>query len=206
MSTVSETSDGQLMELLRRKEPMTVSQLADSTGVTATAVRQRLNRLMGQDLVIRHAERSGRGRPTHRYGLSEKARALVGTNFADLAKILWQEIRAVKDPAVRNGLLQRVAVSLAAKYGDRVEGRSPKERMLSISKMFEGRDMSFSVEQNERGLPVLRAHDCPYPELAESDRAICEVEQMVMRMLIHHNVALSQCRLDGDLCCQFETV
>jgi len=206
MSTVTETSDGQLMDLLRRQGSMTVSQLAELTGVTATAVRQRLNRLMGQDLVTRHAERSGRGRPTHRYGLSDKALQLVGTNFAELAKVLWQEVRAIQDPSVRKGLLQRVAVSLVERYGDQVEGDSPKERMLSIAKAFEGRNMSFTVEQNENGLPVLRAHDCPYPELAESDRAICEVEQMVMGMLIDHDVELSQCRLDGDTCCQFETV
>ncbi len=205
MSTVTETSDGQLMDLLRRTGSKTVSQLAGLTGVTATAVRQRLNRLMGQDLVTRQAERAGRGRPTHRYGLSDKARQMVGTNFADLARVLWQEVRAIKDPLVRDGLLQRIATGLAEKFGDQIEGDSPKDRMIAIAKVYEGRDMPFSVEENEKGLPVLRVHDCPYPDLAENDRAICEVEQMVMSMLIDHRVELSQCRLDGSTCCQFET-
>lgn len=204
MSTVTETSDGQLMDLLRRGGPMTVSQLADATGVTATAVRQRLNRLMGQDMLTRHSERSGRGRPTHRYGLSDRARRMAGTNFADLAKVLWQEIRAVEDPSVRKGLLQRIAIGLAASYQGQVEGDTTAERMASISKLFAIRDIPFSVEQDGKGLPVLQAHDCPYPELAEGDRGVCELEQMVMSILLEQDIELSQCRLDGATCCQFE--
>ncbi len=184
---------------------MTVSQLADATGVTATAVRQRLNRLMGQEMLVRHSERSGRGRPTHRYGLSDRARRLAGTNFADLAKVLWEEIRSIEDPSVKKGLLQRIATGLASSYLGQVEGDTPAERMASISKLFADRDIPFSVEQSQKGLPVLQAHDCPYPELAESDRGICELEQMVMTMLMEQDIELSHCRLDGATCCQFET-
>ena len=98
MSTPTETSDGQLLELLRTKGAMSISEVATATEVTATAVRQRLTRLIGQGMVARDVTRSGRGRPSHRYSLTDKARRQVGTNFADLAIVLWNELRRSPTP------------------------------------------------------------------------------------------------------------
>src|SRR5438552_10571058 len=109
MATLSETSDQALLELLRRRGPMTIAELTSAIGVTANAVRQRLARLTGQGLVSRTVARIGnpsdqegakpqRGRPNHRYGLTEKARRQVGDNFADLAVILWRALPSVQHP------------------------------------------------------------------------------------------------------------
>ena len=80
MSSVAETSDAQILDLLRRSGSLAVSELILETGVTATAVRQRLSRLLLQGLVERQAERGGRGRPSHRYALTEKAKRQGGSN------------------------------------------------------------------------------------------------------------------------------
>ena len=93
---------------------MSVTEVAGATRVTATAVRQRLTRLMGlglveRELAIADGGRAGRGRPCHRYSLTEKARRQAGNNFPDLAIVLWHEIRGVKDQEIRRGLLERIA-------------------------------------------------------------------------------------------------
>lgn len=204
LPTLSETSDSTTLDLLRRNGPMSVSQLADKTEVTATAVRQRLLRLMAQDLVQRTTHRSGRGRPSHRYSLTERARRQAGNNFGDLAMTLWQEIRAIDDPAVRRGLLRRVATSMAEKYAGQVKGDSLEERMRSLAELFAERDVPVSTKVKDGQLPVLSVDDCPYPELAEQDRGICAVEKMVFSELLDDNVRLTQCRLDGETCCTFE--
>ncbi len=217
MPTQSETSDAAMLDLLRRSGPLSVSEIADATEVTATAVRQRLNRLMGQQLVQRkvqanRAERNGRGRPGHHYSLTEKARRKSGNNFPDLAIVLWREIRAVSDPAVRRGLLARIAEMLAEKYRGQITGDTLDERMESLANLFAQRDVPVSTVaaracDNGAGaeLPVLSVDDCPYPELAEEDRGICSVEKILFSQLLNENVRLTQCRLDGHSCCQFST-
>jgi predicted ArsR family transcriptional regulator len=62
----------------------------------------------------------------------------------------------------------------------------------------------FEVERKGQ-LPVLTALACPYPELAEQDRSVCAMERLLMSELIGEDVRLSECRLDGDSCCRFET-
>jgi DeoR family suf operon transcriptional repressor len=204
MDYVTESSDVGILDLLRKAGPLGVSQLAGATCVTATAVRQRLTRLMAQGFVDREAMRAGRGRPSHRYRLTDKGRRQTGANFADLAVALWNEVRAIEDPEVRRGLLQRVAKNLARTYGDQVTGTTTRERMESVSRIFAERDVPFEVEDSG-GLPVLTAVACPYPELAEQDRGVCAMERMLFAELVGDGLRLADCRLDGDACCRFVT-
>jgi len=204
MSTISETSDGQLLDLLRKQESASIAEIARATAVTATAVRQRLSRLMSQGLVGREIARAGRGRPGHRYSLTETGRRQAGTNFSDLAVVLWDEIRKVKDEEVRRGLLERIAETMAHTYREQVVGSTLSERMESLKALFARRRVP--IEMDHRGeLPVLTVKECPYPELAEKDRGICAVERMLFAKLVEQPMRLSQCRLDGHNCCQFET-
>lgn len=202
MSTSTDQSDAALLDHLRIA-PLSIAQLEAAMQVTATAVRQRLGRLMSQGLVERELHRAERGRPSHRYSLTEKARRQVGSNFADLAMVLWRELRSIKDPEVRRGLLSRVADAMAADYEPEISGSTVVERMESVSQMLVERQVPFAVDMSGP-LPVLTAVACPYPQLAEADRSICAVEKMLFSRLLEQDVRLSQCRLDGHACCQFE--
>ncbi len=198
------TSDRTLLDLLRRGEALTVSQMADAIGVTATAVRQRLTRLLAQGLIERQATNHGRGRPSHHYALTEKGERKTGSNFADLAVALWQEVRAIKDPAIRRGLLQRISGRLVGLYQPLVEGKERKDRMQAVVELFQDRQVPFEIDTTDPLLPVLTARACPYPEIAAQDRTVCSMERMMFSELLGENVRLSSCRLDGDNCCTFE--
>ena len=199
-----ETSDSQLLDLLRPHGPLAIGDLIVRMDVTRTAVRQRLARLMDGGLIGREAAKAGRGRPSHRYSLTEKGRRQAGNNFGDLALALWQEVRAVDDPEVRNGLLQRVAKTVAGVYADRVTARAPGERMQQVAELMSDRNVPFSLEGTAE-LPVLTAWACPYPTLAEQDRSVCAMENMMFTELVGEKVKLSECRLDGGTCCRFQT-
>jgi predicted ArsR family transcriptional regulator len=199
----TQSSDIGLLDLLRKHGPLSVSQLATAMQVTATAVRQRLTRLMELGDIERTTSRGGRGRPNHKYGLTEQGRRRAGANFADLAIALWAEIREIKDPEVRRGLLQRISKRLAALYAGRIRGSTLEEKMESLAAVFRERQIPFEVGSS-RELPILHATACPYPDLAEQDRTICSMERILFSELLGENVRLSNCRLDGHSCCTFE--
>ncbi len=234
MALKTETSDGAILDLLGNEGAMRISQLATATHVTATAVRQRLDRLMRQGLIERQPARAGRGRPSHYYSLTDLGKRRAGNNFVDLALVLWREVRAIADPDVRRGLLARIARQMAGLYADRMSGGTTVERMGAVVDIFAERDVPFVVESVARlagssaagslavgdraggepktgsgpaadTLPVLTALACPYPQLAEQDRGICALERMMIAELVQQDVKLSACRLDGDSCCRFQT-
>jgi predicted ArsR family transcriptional regulator len=160
MNADSPTSDQGLLDLLRKSGPMSVAELAFQTKVTATAVRQRLTRLLAQGDIERKAEKAARGRPSHRYGLTDQGRKKSGSNFADLAMVLWQEVREIKDPEVRRGLLTRLSKRLAELYAAKIRGNNTAEKMASLAEVFSERRIPLEVNQNGE-LPVLTVVACP---------------------------------------------
>src|SRR4249920_3825489 len=91
-----ESSDRSIVDFLRRRGEATVAEMTELLGVTATAVRQRLTRLMEQGLIERQSEAAGRGRPTHRYSLTPAGVRSAGNNYDQLAQVLWDEVRAIE--------------------------------------------------------------------------------------------------------------
>jgi predicted ArsR family transcriptional regulator len=214
-------SDATIIDYLRHHQTVSVADLVDFTGVTATAVRQRLGRLMDQGLVARKTQhlqaaeqraagQSKRGRPTHRYSLTHAGSRSSGSNYEDLANVLWMEIRDIQDPEVRRGLLRRIVARLIEHYRDQVQGDTLRERMNSLAALMDARAIPFEVDVNtdETGLPgqlpTLTALACPYPDLAEQDRMICALEKMLFSEMLGKRLRLTACRLDGDTCCRFE--
>jgi len=219
----SDDSDRLLLDYLRRHRSASVGELGDLLAVTATAIRQRLTRLMAEGLIerqLRHPAgvsgpleaadelqdtpkaKNGRGRPSYDYRLTDRGRQSAGDNFHDLAEILWQEIRDIQEPRVRVGLVKRVAERLAQRYSSQMGGEDVAERMRHLMRLMGEREVPVEVNESN-GLPVLTMLACPYPKLAEQDRSICAVEKAMISEIVGQGVRLSECRLDGGGCCTF---
>jgi predicted ArsR family transcriptional regulator len=206
MSVEAPNSDSDLLDLIRIAGPLSVTELADAMEVTATAVRQRLTRLMAQSMIQREAIRAGRGRPKHRYSLTDKGLRQTGSNFTDLALALWREIRVVGDESLGRDVLRRISRALASGYAAQIQGNTPAERLQSLAELLNQRRIPATVGTNSgNNQSTLTAHACPYPNLAEEDRSICMMEKMMFSELIGNELELTQCRLNGGGDCRFES-
>ncbi|MDR3634151.1 MAG: MarR family transcriptional regulator [Isosphaeraceae bacterium] len=203
---MTESSDRVLLDLIRRDGPLSLAELTSRTGVTATAVRNRLGRLVGSGMVERRAEHGGRGRPKYTYQASVEAHKRLGQNYADLAVVLWDEMmRSVEDRKLRRMLFQRITDRLAELYRAQVQGDEWEGRLFQLGTILHDRGIEAEVTRGSVGMmPVLRQHTCPYYELAEVDRAVCAMERKMFEKVLGRGLRLSQCRLDGHHSCDFE--
>ncbi len=203
---MSESSDRVLLDLIRRSGPVTVVEMAARLGVTGTAIRNRLARLLGAGLVERRAESNGRGRPRHTYEVSVLAQKQLGQNYADLAVALWEELMGtIPDRKLRRQLFVRVTERMAEIYRGQVSGNEWEGRLVQLTNLLLDRGVEAEVAHNAAGaIPLLRQHSCPYYELAEADRSICALERKMFEKVLGRGLRLSQCRLDGDRFCDFE--
>jgi predicted ArsR family transcriptional regulator len=119
-----------------------------------------------------------------------------------MATVLWEEIKSVEDPAVRRGLLKRIAGRFVERYRGNVSGNTLGERMNALAGVMAERQIPFTVDES-KSLPVLTALACPYPELAKADRGVCTMEKLMLSEILGESVQLSECRLDGATCCTF---
>ncbi len=195
-----------------------VGELTESLGVTATAVRQRIDRLLAMALIDREKVSTGRGRPTYRYRLTVAGYRSVGANATSLADAMWREILELDDPDARERLLAGIATRLGKQFAAdvraasaEVEGESFDARMQRLSELLASRQVITQITQRdtESGeLPVLDIGACPFPTLTDvsDDRSMCRLEEQVFSEALGQKVELSSCRLDGDACCQFSPV
>lgn len=197
------SSDAAVIDLLRVEPALGIGGLAEALGVTATAVRQRLARLMREGLVERRSLGGRRGRPAHVYSLTAAGARRGGDGFRDLALVLWKEIRGIKDPATRRGLFGRIGSALADLNRDEVAGTDSSDRLRGVADFMRRRDIAFTCEAAGDGPPVLTSYACPFPDLAERDRGICAAERVMIEQLVGDRVRLAECRLDGGSCCRF---
>ena len=203
---VSDSSDRPLLDLIRRQGPITIAAMAEALGVTPTAVRVRLARLVDAGMVERRLEAGGRGRPRHAYLVTAEAHRSLGQNYADLALALWDELmHAVEDRKLRRVLFGRVTEKLAEQYRSEVRGDEWQGRMVELGSVLLDRGVEVEVTDASAGaLPILRQHSCPYHALAEVDRAVCALERKMFEKVLGRSLRLSRCRLDGHRSCDFE--
>jgi predicted ArsR family transcriptional regulator len=90
-------------------------------------------------------------------------------------------------------------------YRDQIWGQELADRVRAWAELLDQRGVPVELEQTEEGY-VLREYGCPYQNVAAENRAVCEMEQVVMARLLESGVKLTQCVLDGHRGCQFTIV
>jgi predicted ArsR family transcriptional regulator len=209
MSAAFDAADNAFLTRLNRLGACTVQELCDDLNVTATAVRQRLTRLLSAGLVEREAVPAGRGRPSHVYRITGAGRRHLGDDYGELARLLWREMKQIEDAEIRSRLLSRLRDALVERYGAAPTGTPLGERFQHLQGALARQGFQVDVDERQRGdelLPVLREHNCPYHDLAAEDSLICHLEQSVFEEVLGTPVALIQCCRDGHSCCEFEPV
>ncbi|WP_246146716.1 helix-turn-helix transcriptional regulator [Rubripirellula lacrimiformis] len=203
------TVDRKLLLAMRGGDAIGVGELTDILGVTATAIRQRIERLLELGLIDREKLVAGRGRPTYKYFLTVAGHSAAGANPVELADSMWREILLIEDQPVRRQVLSGVASRLGKKFAaemgtDGDTNESLESRITRLSEVMTARHMVTVVTQTGE-LPVLDIGACPYPSLTGTtdDRAMCRLEEEMISEALGTPVHLSSCRLDGDSCCQF---
>ncbi len=206
--------DRELLDVMRSGESFGIGDLTEHLGVTATAIRLRVERMLELGLLEREKVVAGRGRPTFQYRLTVAGHRRAGANPVELAEAMWQTILSVEDHELRARMLADVASRLGQQMGQKVSGELSnadseeslqfENRMKKLSEMFTERHIRSGVS-HAGDLPVLDFGSCPYPTLTDTseDRAMCRLEEQMISEALGRPVHLSSCRLDGDSCCQF---
>lgn len=201
--------DQAVLDLLRKGEGLTVQELIDRLEVTATAVRQRLDRLVQVDMIERRKVVAGRGRPQFRYYLTQLGMRYASASYSGLALALWQEVMDLPSQAMRQRILRRVGRRMGSELrGHMASGTgSLSDRMNAVADMLSHNRVPAGVDQAGE-LPVLQVHACPYPELSKLDgqRSLCELEAEMLSEAVGQQLHLDSCRLDGHTMCQYRPV
>ncbi|MCL4863112.1 MAG: DeoR family transcriptional regulator [Caldilineaceae bacterium] len=198
-----ETATWQIVEYLQRFGSATIKELEQHLGVTTTAVRQHLSTLQAEGYIQRRAIHDGVGRPHHAYTTTEKTRELFACNCDDLALTLLQEVFALEGKEKTALLLERVGYRLANRYSPSVRSAILQDRVEELAGALYRQGVLTDVATADDNTIILKTYNCPYHDLAQEHREVCEMDEGMMRQLLGSDVNLSACMMDGHGSCSF---
>ncbi len=198
-----ESATWQIIEHIQRNGSATIKDLEQLLGITTTAVRQHLNTLLNEGYIERKAVHTGVGRPHHAYAVTDKAQEIFACHCDDLALTLLEEVFALEGVERTNLLLARVGNRLADKYQQSVRSDLLMERVDELAMALYRRGVLTDVQSQDDNTFVLHTYNCPYHELAQEHREICEMDEAMLRQVLGSDVNLTNCMMDGHQGCSF---
>lgn len=193
----------QILEYLQRHGRGTVKELGGLLGLTSTGIRQHLTVLERDGLVEAHEERGRVGRPTLVYSLTPNADALFPKTYDILANFILEEIRSAEGNEKLHQMLHRVAGRLAAPYAARVEGKGLADRVKETASILEEQGCMADWAAGEDGEYYIDEYSCPFPKIAERDRAVCALHVEFVNILSGGDTRLTRSLMRGERACTY---
>jgi predicted ArsR family transcriptional regulator len=178
--------------------PITASDLADSLGISAVAVRKHLDDMSEKSLVKSHeiapfgpAKPKGRGRPARVYSLTSEGRDFFENQYQSLAQEAVTYLATTfGDKAVKDFALSR-ANEMLKKYSlilNKAKDVTEKVEILSSALSIDG----FAATTDKGSGPThtiqLCQHNCPIAHVAEQHPEFCDAELDAFSQLLGVNV------------------
>ena len=192
----------EVLELLRRKGRCSAETIASDLGVTPNAVRQHLTNLERDGLVVSHPERSGRGRPSLLFSLTERADSVFPKRYGQLATMVLQEVQEMGGPDALDDVFSRVAARHAAALQPAIDGLEFDEKLRRVVAWI-GRAGTLA-EQTETAEGVkVTIHNCPFRNTALKFPQVCTITPQLMSGLLGTNISQADSIHRHDPYCSF---
>jgi predicted ArsR family transcriptional regulator len=187
--------------LLERKGGLTIDQMAGALGITRTAVREHVGALERERLIAAGALASSTGgRPGRLYALTARGMALFPKQYDLMARLLLESLSHRLGAAETERELRTLGANLAARFKDRVRGRTLAERTRAIAELM--RELGYEASA-QTGEPTIEALNCVYHELAQQDQTVCALDLSLIENLADAQVEHRACMARGDNACVF---
>lgn len=193
----------QILSLIARHREMTIAEMVAALGVTTTAVRQHVNRLVWEGWLIRHQRRSGAGRPADVFTLSEQSRRAFAHEVHEFTRALLDEVAESEGSEKLQFYLSRVSRRMSKALEAQAGDGDPAERIERVVNLLRERGTVAETQVGQEGVH-LSVHTCPFHGLGAARREICEMERETLGRLGGGAATLKQSLAEGAPCCEFE--
>jgi predicted ArsR family transcriptional regulator len=159
--------------------------LAGQLRISVQAVRQRLERLLAEQLVEFVDQPRGRGRPRRLWSLTTQAASLFPDTHAQLTVDLIRTIRSELGDAAFTRLLDRRTREITASYRKKLEQETEIARKLqALAEIRAAEGYMAHLEEQPDGAYLLVEDHCPICAAATICQGFCSVELKVFQNLL----------------------
>lgn len=193
----------EVLELLRRKGHASAETIASDLSVTPNAVRQHLTNLERDGLVVSQPERSGRGRPSLLFALTERADAVFPKRYGQLATMVLTELQEMGGPEALDEVFRRVALRHATAMEPDLEGLDFDQKLERVVTWIGRAGTLADHEDLGDGCVRVTIHNCPFRNTALKFPQVCTITPHLLNNLLGASVSQSNSIHRHDPHCSF---
>ncbi|OLB82420.1 MAG: hypothetical protein AUI15_37860 [Actinobacteria bacterium 13_2_20CM_2_66_6] len=192
----------EVLELLRRKGRSSAETIANDLGVTPNAVRQHLTNLEREGLVVSQPERSGRGRPSLIFALTERADSVFPKRYGQLATMVLQEVQEMGGPEALDEVFARVAARHADAIEKDLRGLAFEEKLHQMVAWISRAETLVEQSKNPENIQMT-IHNCPFRNTALKFPQVCTITPQLISRLTGAAISQSDSIHRRDPYCSF---
>ncbi|MBM4422833.1 MAG: ArsR family transcriptional regulator [Chloroflexi bacterium] len=192
----------EILGYIRRKGTASVSELAETTGVTPVSIRHHLSALQADGLISSAESHSGVGRPKLLYSLTQAALERFPTKYLRLTDRLLDEMKSAMPAEMIDRMFAAIAQDIATDHASKFEGK-PLDDKLGLLVEVLGEE-GFMAAWNKVGDAYhLTEYSCPYFVIGQRHPEVCTIDQTLISKVLDRPVEKTTCLLNGDQRCVF---
>lgn len=181
-----------ILYLLKQNGPMPLPPLAESLALTTMGVRQHLHKLEQQGLVAFEDRRSGPGRPSRHWFLSDAGHRQFGDRHQDLTLQLLDGIDALFGAEGLSQLMSHRFETQKTLYLETLaEAESLSERVEKLAWLRHREGYMARVIPQSSGWLLVEDH-CPICAAAERCRGLCQQELTLFRTALGDELTVTR--------------
>lgn len=187
---------------LRRRGDARVDDIAAALDITVTGARAHLTALVEQGLVASTQEAStGRGRPRHRFRVTDTAQQLFPTAYGELTNELLANL---DDLEVETRLFDRRRDQRIRRARDRMGGLPLADRVAALTEILDADGYMATCEEVSEGVWIVAEQNCAIATVAREHPAACRSEiEFIRAVLPDAAVERTQHIVAGDVRCAY---
>lgn len=193
---------GEILEALRRRQPLTAGELAAEFGVTPNAQRRHLKELEADGVVEYRREIRGVGGPVFAYRLTDRGERLFPNNYE---LVLGEVLESVRDQYGADA----VTDLFRARWRQISDRAKPEldllplpERARRLAELLS--TMGYMAESSsDHDTATIREHNCTIQAVARRFPEVCAAEQRFIGDVLGAEVTRSAHIAQGANCCEY---
>lgn len=193
-----------IVTLLRRNGGLTISELSEMLGVSATAVRRHLKALEAEGVACHRPEQRGAGRPSFVYELKNNGPNVFKQSYVTFVDAIIQELHEMEGHKAPDEVFDTRQAERRQHYLKRTEGETLTDRVASLARLMESEGRITTWQQMSDQCFVLREHNCPFHRFNGGFDYACHREQSLLEKALQADVRRVNHILNGDVACAYE--
>ena len=179
--------------MIKTKGPLTAQALSQRLDITAMGVRQHLYKLQEDGLVDFRDERSGVGRPSRHWNLTEKGDTRFPDSHSELTVALLESVERIFGENGLDRLIEARTGETLAAYQRHLNGCvSIEQRVARLAEIRSAEGYMAEWHAEDDGSVTLVENHCPICAAAKACQGLCRSELEVFRCALGDGVEVER--------------